>query len=169
MVDSAAQTVATEAAEELSQLAHQLGVTVAVAESLTSGAVASVLGRAPASSDWFCGSVVAYRSSVKHDLLRVPEGPVVSATAVEAMAQCCAELFGADLAVAVSGVGGPEEQEGNPVGTVWFGLCSRGTVTTERRQFSGDPAQIVHETVARAVQALVGAARGLSDHRESTG
>ena len=58
---------------------------MACAESLTSGAIASALGAAENASEWFRGGVVAYASGVKHDLLHVPPGPVVSAPAARAI------------------------------------------------------------------------------------
>ena len=65
---------------------RQDGRTLAVAESLTGGLLASAFARASGSSDWFRGGIVAYSSVVKYDLLGVPEGPVVNGTAALAMA-----------------------------------------------------------------------------------
>ena len=59
--------------------------TVAVAESLTGGGIASALSRASTSGDWFAGGIVAYQPHVKHGLLEVPPGPIVSAQAAETM------------------------------------------------------------------------------------
>jgi nicotinamide-nucleotide amidase len=71
------------------------------------------------SSDWFRGGVVAYSSLVNYDLLGVPEGAVVSGTAARAMASGACRVLKADAAVAVTGVGGPDHQDGEPPGTVW--------------------------------------------------
>jgi nicotinamide mononucleotide (NMN) deamidase PncC len=57
------------------------GRTLAVAESLTGGLLASAFARASGSSEWFRGGIVAYSSTVKYDLLDVPDGPVVSEAA----------------------------------------------------------------------------------------
>lgn len=78
---------------EFAALAAQRGLSVACAESLTAGALASRLGAAEGSADWFRGGVVAYGREVKHGLLRVPEGPVVSETSARAMAESTAELL----------------------------------------------------------------------------
>jgi len=57
----------------------------------------------------------------KYDLLDVPDGPVVSAGAARAMAEGVRRRLDADVGIAVTGVAGPEEQEGQPVGTVFCG------------------------------------------------
>ena len=95
------------------------GRTLAVAESLTGGLLASAFARASGSSEWFRGGIVAYSSVVKYDLLDVPRGPVVSEVAAVAMARGAGRLLEADVAVAVTGVGGPDPQDGEPNGTVW--------------------------------------------------
>lgn len=110
-----------ERAERISVAARDRKLTIATAESLTGGRISAVLGAAPSSSEWYRGSIVAYASSVKHGLLQVPDGPVVSEPSARAMVTSVAELLGADLAVAVTGAGGPQSQDGQPPGTVWFG------------------------------------------------
>lgn len=141
--------------ERLSDAALASGVTVACAESLTAGAVAARLGAAPDAADWFRGGIVAYSREVKHSLLRVPAGPVVCETAVRAMAESAADLLAADVAVAVTGVGGPGVQDGRPPGTVWFGIAAGGAVATELRRFAGEPEDVLEQTVVRALELLV--------------
>ena len=99
------------------------GLTLAVAESLTGGLVASRLVNVPGSGDWFKGGVVAYDSEVKFSVLGVPRGPVVSAVAAVAMAEGVRRLTGADVGLATTGVAGPDTQEGQPVGTVFLGMA----------------------------------------------
>lgn len=94
------------------------GMTLGVAESLTGGMIGSRLCDVPGASDVFRGSVVSYASDVKHDLLGVPEGPVVSEQAAVAMAVGARTVLGTDVAVAATGVAGPAEQEGHRPGTV---------------------------------------------------
>ena len=84
-------------AARIGELAADRGLTVAVAESLTGGMVAMALARAPDSSTWFRGSLVAYHSDVKHEVLGVPPGPVVSAEAAAAMATGVRCLLRADV------------------------------------------------------------------------
>ena len=142
-------------ADEISRLVRERGLSVATAESLTGGKIACQLGVAQASSEWFAGSVVAYLSRVKYDVLKVPVGPVISEECAPAMAKGVADLLGADLTIAVTGVGGPDEEEGQPPGTVWFGVCADGETRTEQQHFSGDPAEIVDRTTARALRLLL--------------
>lgn len=78
---------ARDHAEELAAVADRTGIRVAVAESLTSGQLAAALGAANNSGEWFRGAVVAYSRAVKHHVLGVPEGPVVSEASAGAMAE----------------------------------------------------------------------------------
>src|SRR5688572_4998019 len=96
------------------------GSTVAVAESLTGGMLSSRLARREGASDWFRGGVVAYSRLTKERLLGIGDVPVVSEAAARAMAENVARLLSADLAVAVTGVGGPDPEDGVPPGTVWI-------------------------------------------------
>ncbi len=97
------------------------GLTLALAESLTGGLVATRMTAIPGASAWFKGGVVSYASEVKFDLLDVPSGPVVSEAAAIAMATGVRKLLGANIGLAVTGVAGPDEQDGQAVGTVWLG------------------------------------------------
>jgi PncC family amidohydrolase len=80
--------------------------------------VGSRLCDVPGASEVYLGGVVSYDSAVKHGVLGVPEGPVVTEAAARAMAEGVRALLGADVAVAATGVAGPAEQEGRPPGTV---------------------------------------------------
>lgn len=105
-------------------LLEDRGWTLGIAESMTGGLVASRVVDVPGSSGWFRGGVVAYDSQVKYDVLGVPDGmPVVSGECAEAMAEGVRRVVGSDVGISVTGVAGPAEQEGQPVGTVWFGLA----------------------------------------------
>jgi nicotinamide-nucleotide amidase len=96
------------------------GLTLAVAESLTGGLVASRLVNVAGASDWFRGGVVSYAPEVKFSVLGVPEGPVVSSGAAAAMATGVRDLLGADVGLGVTGVAGPDGLEGEPPGTVYM-------------------------------------------------
>jgi nicotinamide-nucleotide amidase len=102
------------------------GLTLGVAESLTGGLVGARLTTAGGATDFFRGSIVSYQSEVKFDLLGVPEGPVVSETAARAMAEGAAKVLGADVGMGVTGVAGPTEQDGQPVGTVFMAVTLDG-------------------------------------------
>jgi nicotinamide-nucleotide amidase len=114
------------------------GLTLGLAESLTGGLVAARLTAVPGASDWFRGSIVSYASEVKFDLLGVTPGPVVSRSAAEQMATGAARVLGADVGLAVTGVAGPTEQDGQPVGTVWMGLALDGHLEAATVRLPGD-------------------------------
>jgi nicotinamide-nucleotide amidase len=76
------------------------------------------------------------------------------------MASGVATLLDADLAVAVTGVGGPGHEEGHPPGTVWFAVTSPAGQHAELRRFHGGPAEILAATTHHALRLLLGAAPG---------
>ncbi|WP_314148154.1 CinA family protein [uncultured Leifsonia sp.] len=130
------------------------GVRIAVAESLTSGAISTALGSAPQASRWFVGGVVAYSEHVKFDVLGVEPGPVITAACAEQMAEGVARLLDAEVVAAVTGAGGPGPEEGRPAGTVFLAHGRRGALTVEHLRFVGEPAEVVQATVEAAVRAL---------------
>ena len=99
------------------------GWTFGVAESVTGGLVGGRLTNVPGSSSVFRGGIISYASDVKFSLLGVDEGPVVSEEAAAQMAAGARRVLGCDVALALTGVAGPEEQDGRPVGT----LCVAAT------------------------------------------
>jgi nicotinamide-nucleotide amidase len=123
-------------------LLRERGLTLAVAESLTGGLICSRLTDAPGTSDVLKGGVVSYFSEVKFDVLDVPEGPVVSAEAAKAMAVGVRELLGADVGISATGVAGPEEQEGQPVGTVFLGWALGDEVDAVQVRLPGGRRQV---------------------------
>jgi nicotinamide-nucleotide amidase len=132
--------------------AHQLFV--AVAESLTSGAVASRLGAGPGAAKWFRGGVVAYGEPVKFRVLGVTPGPVVTERCAAEMASGVARVLDADVAVAVTGVGGPGPHEGRPPGTVIVAVTGPGGRQCRSFLFQGDPEDIVSAARDAAVTML---------------
>jgi len=114
------------------------GLTLAVAESVTGGLIASRLVGVAGASHWFRGGVVSYASEVKFNLLKVPVGPVVSGDAAEAMAIGVRTLLKADVGLSVTGVAGPEEQDGQPAGTVFVGLSLGESLQHAALRLPGD-------------------------------
>jgi nicotinamide-nucleotide amidase len=114
------------------------GLTLAVAESLTGGMVGSRLVDVVGASNWFRGGVVSYASDVKFDVLGVREGPVVTADVAEQMASGVARLLSTDVGLSTTGVAGPEEQEGKPVGTVFVGLHLDGRTESVELRLPGE-------------------------------
>ena len=108
------------------------GLTLGVAESLTGGLIASRLVNVPGASAWFRGGVVAYHEQVKFDILGVPVGPVVSEAAAAAMAQGVCRVTGSDAGLGITGVAGPDDQEGVAPGTMFVGLHLPGDSTSTR-------------------------------------
>ena len=123
-------------------LLEDRGLTLAVAESMTGGLVASRLVDVPGSSAWFKGGIVAYDSEIKFDLLDVRRGPVVSEDAAREMAEGVRKRLGADVGLSITGVAGPAEQDGQPVGTVYFGLAIGDTVDVVHQRLPGDRPRI---------------------------
>lgn len=127
---------------------------LAVAESLTGGLLSTRFAVVEGSSDWYRGAVVAYSRSVKHDVLDVPPGPVVSEGCARAMADSVGRVLGAEVAVAVTGVGGPDPQDGHPPGTVWVAVRVPGGTRAEQLHLEGDPEAICHATCDAALGLL---------------
>ncbi len=130
------------------------GLTVAVAESLTGGLLASRMVTVAGASEWFKGGVVAYASEVKFDVLDVPEGPVVSEAAAKAMADGVRKLLGADVGLSTTGVAGPTMQEDQPPGTVWLGMAIGDDISAVRVDLPGDRDRIRQMSVISAVDRL---------------
>ncbi|MEZ7962379.1 MAG: competence/damage-inducible protein A [Ilumatobacter sp.] len=107
-------------------LCRQRGLTLAVAESVTGGLVGGRLTDIPGASDVFVGGVVSYATSVKQQLLGVSDGPVVSELAAREMAAGVRERLGADVGLSLTGVAGPDEQDGQPAGTLFVGMVGPG-------------------------------------------
>lgn len=98
------------------------GQTLAVAESVTGGLVTGRLTAVPGSSRVLRGGVVSYASEVKFDLLGVTPGPVVNERAALEMARGVRARLGASVGLSLTGVAGPDEQDGVAVGTLFVGL-----------------------------------------------
>jgi nicotinamide-nucleotide amidase len=118
------------------------GLSLGLAESLTGGLMGSRITDVAGASGFFRGSIVSYASEVKFDVLEVPEGPVVSAPAAEAMARGARRVLDADIGLATTGVAGPAEQDGQPVGTVFVGLAMGDEVEAIELRLPGDRRRI---------------------------
>ncbi|HQV56475.1 MAG TPA: nicotinamide-nucleotide amidohydrolase family protein, partial [Ilumatobacteraceae bacterium] len=103
---------------EVLDLLRRRGQTLGLAESVTGGLVCGRLTAIPGASDVLRGGIVSYASEVKFDLLGVTPGVVVSEVAALEMAEGARGTLGADVGLALTGVAGPDEQDGMPVGTL---------------------------------------------------
>lgn len=138
----------TSIAAEVLQLCREQGLTLAAAESCTGGLIAKELTDIPGASQVFLGGVVSYTNHVKEQVLHVPAALLdrcgaVSAPVARAMALGARVLTGADLAVSVTGLAGPDgDDRGNPVGTVFVGLSAPEGVTVRHLTLGGDRERI---------------------------
>nr|WP_329869331.1 CinA family protein [Streptomyces sp. SP18CS02] len=151
------------AARALTLLAER-SWTLAVAESLTGGLVAAELTSVPGASKSFRGSVTAYATGLKRELLGVDgdllaeRGAVDSEVALQ-MAAGVRDRLGADWGLATTGVAGPEPQDGQPVGTVYVAVCGPvggplGTGKVAALRLNGDRAEIRRESVRSVLELL---------------
>jgi nicotinamide-nucleotide amidase len=149
--------------DSLDQAVHRAlaaaGATVAVAESLTGGLIGAALSRMPGSSATFRGSLVVYATDLKETVAGVP-GPLLSsvgAVAAEtagALAAGARERLGATYGVGATGVAGPSEQEGQPVGTVHLAVSGPGGAVVRTLRLPGDRERVRALTVNAALDLL---------------
>lgn len=102
------------------------GWTLGVAESLTGGLIGARVASVPGASRTFRGSIASYATEVKRSVLGVETERVVSKECAQEMAEGARRVLGADVGIATTGVAGPDEQDGQPVGTVWFAIALPG-------------------------------------------
>ncbi len=102
------------------------GWTLGVAESLTGGLVGARISDVAGASATFRGSIASYATDVKRNVLGVTAEHVVSRDCAEQMARGAQQVLDADVGISATGVAGPSPQDGQPPGTVWFGLALPG-------------------------------------------
>ena len=100
------------------EMLERRGWSLGCAESVTGGLIGARLTGVPGASRVFAGSIVSYATDVKRSLLGVEHDLVVSEEAAIEMAEGARSVLGVDVAVAVTGVAGPDTQEGRPAGTL---------------------------------------------------
>ncbi|MTD54130.1 CinA family protein [Amycolatopsis pithecellobii] len=137
----------------------ELGQTVATAESLTAGLVCVTLTEVPGSSAVVRGGLVVYATELKASLAGVDLGLLAEHGAVhpEVAAQLAIgarERCGADWGLGLTGVAGPDPQDGEPVGTVHIGLSGAGVREVRTWRFADDRAGIRTESVRAALGLL---------------
>ncbi|MFL6135036.1 MAG: CinA family protein [Nocardioidaceae bacterium] len=136
------------------------GLTLATAESLTGGALGDLVSASPGASETYLGGVVSYATSVKVRVLgvrqeTVEECGVVSAACAREMASGVRELVGADWSVSTTGVAGPTEQEGKPVGTVFVGVAGPDGSVAHELHLEGNRAEIREQACSAAALAVL--------------
>lgn len=135
---------------------------IVTAESCTGGWVSELLTQVPGSSAWFDAGYVTYSNAAKQRMLGVSQSILdlkgaVSESVVAQMAEGALKDADADIAVAISGVAGPDGgTESKPVGTVWFAWAIRNQPTvTCLSFFSGDRQTIREQSVVQALQGVL--------------
>lgn len=138
---------------------RELGATVAVAESLTGGLVCAALTDTAGASNTVRGGLIVYATDLKAELAGVdPEllrrvGAVHADVAAQLATGVRARL-GAALGLGVTGVAGPDPQDGQPVGTVFAAVASAAGVRVERYEIAGDRARIRRDAVQACLRLL---------------
>lgn len=133
--------------EVVGELLAERSIWLACAESLTGGELSARITAVPDASKHFAGSAVCYSPEAKRNVLGVSketiEGPgTVSEECAREMARGALRLFGADVAVSLTGVAGPEPLEGKPPGTVWIGIAARDKEDAVSFVAPGDRTQV---------------------------
>ena len=136
-------------------LLEERGWTLGLAESVTGGLVGGRITSIAGASRVFKGGVISYASDVKFDVLGVEAGPVVSERAAIQMASGAQRVLGASVGLALTGVAGPDEQDGEPVGTLCVGVAfPNGQTFSTRSQLPGQRDQMRQFSVITALAFL---------------
>ena len=139
--------------------------TLATAESLTGGLLGAAITAVSGASRGYRGGVIPYATDLKADLVGVSDmtlaevGPVAAQTAAE-MAVGVRERLGADWGLALTGVAGPESQDGHPVGQVFVGISGPSGTTSVELRLDGDRSAIRRQSVVAALAAMSAALDG---------
>ncbi len=159
-IDAANNKLFPLATQVIATLGEQ-GRTLALAESCTGGLIAKTLTDIAGASAVFVLSAVTYANEMKTRVLSVPpallvDHGAVSAPCVRAMAEGVRALAGADLALAVSGIAGPEGgSPDKPVGTVWLAVSSAQGTASHGHTFSGPDRDTIRQQATQAALKLI--------------
>ena len=145
----------TALVDRIAELAQARGSRIAVAESLTAGQISGRLGQGEGASDWYRGAVVSYDEEVKFAVLGVTRGPVVTDQCAREMADGVRRLLMADLALGITGVGGPGPEEDRPAGTVHLAVSTDAGTRSREAHLPGEPGDVVAAATRMALEELV--------------
>lgn len=156
--------------EQLVHLLLSRGATLAVAESMTGGALGGRITRVPGAGDAFLGGFITYTDDIKARLLDIDEGLLENEGAVtpaiaQAMAQSCRAKCRADLGLAITGLAGPTAPDGLPVGLTYLGLATADAVTVVERRFQGSRGEVREAAIDEALRMALAAAETLGQAR----
>ncbi len=144
----------------LGKLLLQTNLKLALAESCTGGYISHLITNVAGSSAYFNGCIVPYQNEFKHTLLKIDNSVfetdgAVSKTCVELMAKNTLQTFNADVAIAVSGIAGPNGGTADkPVGTVWIAVANKQTVISKHHIFGDNRQRNIQMTASYALNML---------------
>jgi nicotinamide-nucleotide amidase len=149
----------TELQSSVVKLLKRRGLTLATAESITGGGIATALTDIPGSSAVFLGSIIAYSDSSKTKLLGIPKRVLTQSTAVSekvarAMAEEIRSQFGSDIGISTTGVAGPGKAYGQRAGTVWIAIATGKQTSAIELALAGDRNEIRKATIESALASL---------------
>jgi len=156
---------------ELAAVLRGSGLTVAVAESSTGGMVGAMITDQAGSSEYFVGGVIAYSNDAKREQLDVAQGLLdtvgaVSREVASAMAEGARARFGTRLAVAVTGIAGPQaDGSSKPVGLTFIAVVSERETSVREFRFAGDRASNRRQAATEALGMLIAEARRVARMR----
>src|SRR5436190_7868145 len=156
---------------ELAAVLRGSGLTVAVAESSTGGMVGAMITDQAGSSEYFVGGVIAYSNDAKREQLDVAQGLLDTVGAVSrevagAMAEGARARFGTSLAVAVTGIAGPQaDGTSKQVGLTYIAVASERETSSREFRFAGDRAANRRQAATEAIGMLIAEARRLDRPR----
>jgi PncC family amidohydrolase len=144
----------------LQKLLRERRLTITAAESCTGGLVCAALTALPGSSDYFLGGLVTYANRAKVTQLGVDEATLdrvgaVSQEVAEQMARGVMALFGADVALSVTGIAGPGAEGPKPAGLTYIGIAFEDRVKVQEFHWTGDRSSNRAASVAAAIQMAV--------------
>ena len=147
--------------KQIQNLFKKNNITLAIAESCTGGEIASRLTKIPGSSDYFLGSITAYNSSIKKEILGVDEQlikthSVVSKEVSKEMALKVREKFSSTYGVSTTGTAGPSLGDSKEkIGTVYITISKEDKIITEKFNFGNHRERIILKTVNKVFEMLI--------------
>ena len=145
---------------QLLDLCLSQNIKISVAESCTSGLIASILSSKAGSSSFFQGGVIAYNNDIKINLLNIEKELIknkteVSEEVVVEMAKSVRSIFKSDYSIATSGYAGPTGGDiNNPIGTVFIGITNKQEATVKKIIFEGSRKEIVLQAANKSIELL---------------
>jgi len=146
--------------DQLLDLCLSKHIKISVAESCTSGLVASILSSKSGSSSYFNGGIIAYNNDIKINLLNIEKELInnkteVSEEVVAEMAKSACSIFKSDYSIATSGYAGPTGGDiNNPIGTVFIGIAKKQQASVKKIIFEGSRKEIVHQAANKSIELL---------------